>query len=153
MISKIKTILLLVFLLAVFVITAKYGLYVSTAFSFPAFIFWAFIHKYIEKWEYRELLKQYAVMIENIYEASEYPGDRNVRQRAQRHRELLQESGNPEKITVHELYFQDGEHCNESWEEFERRIEAFRMEDRRKHHKKISEESRDWYIDHALKQN
>ena len=153
MISTIKTTTIILFMLAVFVITAKYGLYVSTAFSFPAFIFWAFIHKYIEKWEYRELLKQYAVMIENIYEASQHPGDRNVRQRAQRHRELLQESGNPEKITVHELYFQDGEHCNESWEAFEERVAAFRLEDRRKHHKKISAESRDWYLDNALNQN
>lgn len=153
MASLIKKAIILVFMLGFFVVTAKYGLYLATAFSVPVLLLWAFLHRYIEKWEFRELLKQYAVMIDNIYEHSQFPGDREVRSRARRHRELLRESGNPEQITVHELYFQDGEHCNESWEEFERRIEAFRMEDRRKHHKKISEESRDWYIDHALKQN
>jgi len=153
MIYKIKATILAAFLLAVFAITAKYGLYVSTAFSLPTVVFWCFIYRYIEKWEYRELLKQYAVMIENIYEASLYPGDREVRSRAQRHRELLHESQNPEKIVVHELYFQDGEHCNESWEAFEERVAAFRLEDRRKHHKKISAESREWYVSNALNQN
>ena len=153
MVNLVKKAIILVFMLGIFLITTRYGLYMATAYSVPALILWAFLHKYIERWEYRELLKQYAVMIENIYEASQHPGDRNVRQRAQRHRELLQESGNPEKITVHELYFQDGEHCNESWEAFEERVAAFRLEDRRKHHKKISAESRDWYLDNALNQN
>lgn len=140
-------------MLAFFVVTARYGLYVATAFSIPAILLWAFLHQYIEKWEYRELLKQYAVMIDNIYESSQYPGDYDVRLRAQRHRELLRESGNPEKITVHELYFQDGEHCNESWKGFQERLEAFRLEDRRKHHKRISTESREWYVSNALHQN
>lgn len=153
MVNLVKKAIILVFMLGIFLITTRYGLYMATAYSVPALILWAFLHKYIERWEYRELLKQYAVMIENIYEHSQHPDDRNVRRRAQRHRELLQESGNPEKIAVHELYFQDGEHCNESWESFLERVEAFRLEDRRKHHKKISMESREWYINNALKQN
>ena len=153
MVRYIKTAIVIVFGIAIFIVTAKYGLYVSSAFSFPALIFWAFLHKYFERWEYRELLKQYAVMIENIYERSWHPGDSEVRRRAQIHRELLKESGNPEKITVHELYFQDGEHCNESWESFLERVEAFRLEDRRKHHKKLSAESREWYVNNALNQN
>lgn len=153
MVRHIKTALILVFMLAAFILTAKYGLYMATAFSLPAMLLWAFLHQYLQRWEYRELLKQYAVMIENIYEHSHYPGDREVRRRAQHHRELLHESGNPEKITVYELYFQDGEYCNESWDSFLERVEAFRLEDRRKHHKRLSSDSREWYIDNALNQN
>lgn len=153
MISTIKAIIIFVFGFAIFIVTAKYGLYISAAFSVPIIGIWAFLHQYFQRWEYREILKQYAVMIENIYERSQYPQDKEVRMRAQLHRELLKESGNPEKITVHELYFQDGEHCNESWDSFLERVEAFRLEDRRKHHKKLSLESRDWYINNALNQN
>ena len=153
MVKGIKAVVVVLFSIMIFFITARYGLPIAAIVFMIALALYSFLHLYIERWEYRELLKQYAVMIENIYEASQHPGDRNVRQRAQRHRELLQESGNPEKITVHELYFQDGEHCNESWEAFEERVAAFRLEDRRKHHKKISAESRDWYLDNALNQN
>ena len=80
MVRHIKTALILVFMLAAFILTAKYGLYMATAFSLPAMLLWAFLHQYLQRWEYRELLKQYAVMIENIYEHSHYPGDREVRE-------------------------------------------------------------------------
>ena len=93
MVRHIKTALILVFMLAAFILTAKYGLYMATAFSLPAMLLWAFLNQYIQKWEHRELLKQYAVMIENIYEHSHYPGDREVRRRAQRHRAVLTSDG------------------------------------------------------------
>lgn len=153
MVRQIKYAIMFAFAIVILMVTASEGLYTATAVFFPAAILYAFLYKYIERWEYRELLKQYAVMIENIYERSHFPGDSEVRRRAQLHRELLKESGNPEKITVHELYYQDGENCNETWEDFLQRCEAFRLEDRRKHHKKLSQESREWYIDNALNQN
>ena len=81
MASKIKTALIGIFMFAFFVATASYGLYVAAAFSIPAVLLWIFLHQYLEKWEYRELLKQYAVMIDNIYESSQHPGDRDVRRR------------------------------------------------------------------------
>ena len=152
MIRIIRPALIIAGLLGVLLATAQLGLHVSMFLLAFLLLIYAWLDKYLKKWEYREELKRYAVMIENIYEASHYPGDRHVRQRAEYHRRMLKESKNPEPLKVHEFYFQHGEHCNESWEAFEARVEAFRLEDRRKHHKRIAEESPDWYITNALDQ-
>ena len=139
-------------LLTILIITINHGI-PGTAIAFPVgMALYTWLNTYIRRWEYREDLKRYAVMIENIYETSRYPSDRHVRKRAEYHRRMLKESKNPEPLKVHEFYFRHGEHCNESWEAFEARVEAFRLEDRRKHHKRISSESPDWYITNAMDQ-
>lgn len=152
MVKLIRPTLIITGSMGILMVTARFGLQVSMFLFAILLLLYAWLEHYLKKWEYREELKRYAVMIENIYEASRYPGDRHVRKRAEHHRRMLEESENPEPLKVFEFYFRHGEYCNESWEEFEARVEEFRLEDRRKHHKRIADESPEWYITNALDQ-
>jgi hypothetical protein len=60
------------------------------------------------------LLDHYAKQADNIYECSEHPQDKQVYRRAQRHRDLLQESGNLLEVQVIEIYWEPWE-SEEEW--------------------------------------
>lgn len=75
-------------------------------------------------------LRQYGRQFENIYECSESPDDNRVYIRAWWHRKWLQWSGNKMDVTVHEIPYQYAEYCNENWEEYQDRKQAFIQNDR-----------------------
>ena len=64
----------------------------------------AYVWKYIKAWDHKILLEKYARQRENIYESSKYPGDKEVFARAEKHRELLKESGSRLDVQVLEIY-------------------------------------------------
>lgn len=97
-------------------------------------------------------LREYAVRTENIYVCAEYEHDNTVRARAAHERKILHDSGNNTNITVHELYFGFGEHCNENFEQYQERVKHYIEQDRIKRHKDLSSKYVDFYITHALNQ-
>jgi aromatic ring-opening dioxygenase catalytic subunit (LigB family) len=108
---------------------------------------------YLKKWLYIQKLARYARQTENIYEASLYKRDKEVHKRAQEHRKLLIASGNKLSVKVLEFYFRDAEHLQETWEEFEERVEKAMEEDRASRHKVLNGKSRNWYLHYVLRQD
>lgn len=70
-------------------------------------------------------LRYYGRQYENIYEYSRTPDDTRVYVRAWWHRKWLQWSQNAMEVEVHELPFQAGINCNENWEEYQDRRQAY----------------------------
>jgi hypothetical protein len=125
--------------------------------SFPAVLAFSVIYypvaTYLKKWLYIQKLARYARQTENIYEASLYKRDKEVHKRAQEHRKLLIASGNKLSVKVLEFYFRDAEHLQETWEEFEERVEKAMEEDRASRHKVLNGKSRNWYLHYVLRQD
>ena len=93
-------------------------------------------------------IRWHATRLEDIIICSQFPGDREVRKRADHHRIMLKASANPTGVEVYEMYFGDAEFANETWEEFEWRCDLFRKERRRKRHIYLNERHRDLYLKH-----
>lgn len=117
----------------------------------PAFVCVHLINTIVTRFKHVLLLQEYANMTENIYVVAVFEFDPTIKTRAQQHRKLLHESGNNTGIVVHELYFGYAEHCNEDFEEYQQRVQAFIAEDRIKRHKQLSKHQ-DFYLKHTLKQ-
>ncbi len=140
---------------AVVIITAKMGMhaavFICLGIGVLVSLFWPWISWYLELKE----LDRYAKQYENIYEYSQDPYDREVFKRAEYHRKRLKESKNivDPPVVVYELYFRDFDHLNESWEEFEQRVEDFIQKDREKRHDlKGLNKDREWYKKNKLRQ-
>jgi hypothetical protein len=117
----------------------------------PVFAFVCFVSWILARVQHVLLLREYANMTENIYVQALFEFDPSIRSRAAHHRKLLIESGNNTGIVVHELYFGYGEHCNENFEQYQQRVEAFVADDRVKRHKALCK-FQDFYLKHTLKQ-
>lgn len=102
------------------------------------------LSKMMDKADYNKVLEEYKNRTSNFYEYSQTEDDDEVYARAKRHRELLKESGNQLRVQVYELYFKDGNHANETWEEFEERVNTFQKADNLKRNVKLSKD-KDWY--------
>lgn len=101
---------------------------------------------YAHDWYRAYLLSVYGRQAENLYVISKRPNDRSVYQRAEAHQRLLVEAQNDLRVQVHMLIFQEGEHVNENWGEFEARVRAFIAEDRKARHVWLRENRRLWYL-------
>ncbi len=127
---------------------ADYGIAGSVA----ALPFWA-LSMYIDKRRLRlakiELLQYYAQIKEPIFEWQQSATDTEVVNRAQRHRELLKESGNSlfenDKIGVIEIYYKDPafDYC-ETFDEYLTRRYDVRRDYLRNWAKKVSDNDEDW---------
>jgi len=124
------------------------GIIVSGCWAIALIVLWPFLIA----WGHKQELKVYAVRRENFYEVSLYPGDRSVHNRAERHRKLLEESGNQLGVIVHEIYYRDAGHEEENWEAFVLRRNKFILDDTKKRHIKINNQDREWYKLHILNQ-
>lgn len=124
------------------------GIIISGAWACILIIAWPFLIA----WGHKQELKRYAIQRENFYVSSLYPGDRSVHNRADYHRDMLEESGNQLGVKVHEIYFRDASFESETWEEFEKRRDSFILEDTKKRHIKINSQDRDWFKLHILNQ-
>lgn len=111
---------------------------------FVAFLIW--VGKEYKKANHVLKLKQYAVQVENIYEFSLHENDKEVYKRAEEHRKYLKLSKNKLDVEVQEIYFRDGEHINETWEEFQQRKDFFIRNDRSIRHSKLKKANNEWYI-------
>lgn len=109
------------------------------------------LHRFLARRAYLQELKRYAEQIDNIYIYSEHEGDGTVRLRAEYAEKMLREAKNQQKVMVYRIYFGAGEHVNETWEEFEERLEAFIKEDKKKRHIEL-EKSGALYENYWLKQ-
>lgn len=79
-----------------FLITTRQGLFSGSIFAIAGLLAYIPIRRWMDKWEHRELLKEYATMIYNRVVYSDYYGDREVIGRALEEEALLEESGNNE---------------------------------------------------------
>lgn len=139
----------------VIVITAKLGMHAAILICMSVAIFIAICWPWIQWYLHLRKLDRYAKQYENIYEFSNDPNDREVYRRAERHRQLLDESGNivDPPVQVYEIYFQDSDNLDEDWETFTTRVEKFIQEDREKRHSlKGLNKDREWYKANKLKQ-
>lgn len=91
-------------------------------------------------------LKQYGTRIENIYVTSNHPGDRTVMQRVEQEKAWLIKAGNKLNVFVIPILYQDGQYCNETWEEYHERIKEEIAEDRIKRHTYLKQTSNEFYL-------
>lgn len=111
------------------------------------------VNRLLTKAKHAEKLRKYAAATEPIFERSRFPGDQGVLARAQRHRELLIESGNEWPIDVFELYFSDAQNWGETWPEFEARCRDFETNEMRKFGARLRSANDDAYKKQYLRQS
>ena len=100
----------------------------------------------IDRWVDNRILDAYANQIDNIYEYSRHPGDRLVYKRAQQHRALLKKADNQNAVQVHEIIFQEGVWVNETWEEYQERLDFYIKGDRASRHDTLLKKDREKYL-------
>lgn len=86
-------------------------------------------------------------MLENIYVCQQSETDKKVMVRAEEHQRLILLSGNEMGIEVKTIFFQDAANCNETWEEYIDRRDAFIANDRILRHQELeSTQGRSYYL-------
>ena len=165
-----------VYFIAIFIATTKGGIIWGLGVGIAGLLAWYPLRDHIRSWEYRETLKVYARMIENIIVKSEGRQDKGVIVRAKQELKLLKESKNKEylqgNLKVHSFFYQenalvenmidikDSPHVSikchlvqcPTYDQFLMIVDEWREKDKAKQYENIAKEDGVWFIHNALEQ-